>query len=89
MYLAKTWEVLLLKRSSGNEYGEGSASSLCNDHQNYPLITWEIKAFSDEQKLEIYYQLSLIKETSEGCTLGKIKMLPEDIMNNKKKTANM
>lgn len=39
--------------------GRVTISNLCDDHQNYPLITWEIKAFSDEQNLKIYYQHSL------------------------------
>lgn len=45
--------------------GRGTISNLCDDHQNYPLITWEIKAFSDEQNLKIYYQHSL-GETPKG-----------------------
>ena len=55
---------------------EGAIIDLCNNNQNYLFITWEIKAFSGGQKLKIYYQQSLIKGTSGGCALGKIKMIP-------------
>lgn len=53
--LAKTQGILPLKRSRAMKRGRGAISNLCGNHQNYLLITWEIKVFSDEQKLKICY----------------------------------